>query len=555
MSYQALYRTYRPARFSDLIGQEPIVTTLTNQIASGRISHAYLFCGSRGTGKTTTAKLLARAVNCLNPQNGDPCGECEACASLSAENNLDIVEIDAASNNGVDEIRDLRDKIKYAPSVGRYKVYIIDEVHMLSTGAFNALLKTLEEPPAHAVFILATTEPQRLPATILSRCQRYDFKRISAKLIEELLRKVVTSQNAEADDEALAIIARAAEGGMRDALSMLDLCLSYQSNQSARLDAALVREVLGSTDRTTLFDFAEALIAGDAGGAFTLIDHVMREGRDPAVFTREVTDHLRSLLLALHCPQGLDDLLEITPEDAARFRAQAQTASQPQLTRQMGLFIEAESDLKWSSTQRAILELCAARACHPERERTVDALEARIASLEKVVERGVSVASVVPSASKPAPQAASQEAASAPESIEFVAPEPQADPPWRPPVSEEDDAQRFQKALKALGRQNVNLLVSLKKGKFAGIEGDAARIEFFPADEIHQEILSQGEKCAAVEACLSEVFERPLRAVFAKRGADKEKEKPSVGNRQLEQAFDLFGRENVTIVDDESQGG
>ena len=250
MEYQALYRKWRPKTFDDVVGQRHVTETIKNEVKNGTCGHAFLFCGSRGTGKTTTAKVLSRAINCLNPENGEPCGHCEACRQLENENNLDIVEIDAASNNGVDEIRDLRDKVKYPPTIGRYKVYIIDEVHMLSIGAFNALLKTLEEPPAHAVFILATTEPQKLPATILSRCQRFDFKRIPASLIEGRLEQVATADGDQADHESIALIARAAEGGMRDALSILDMCLSYGSG---KLDAQIVREVLGASDRSFLF--------------------------------------------------------------------------------------------------------------------------------------------------------------------------------------------------------------------------------------------------------------------------------------------------------------
>ncbi len=354
MSYQALYRTWRPEQFRDIVGQERIITTLINQITSGRIPHAYLFCGSRGTGKTTTAKVLSRAINCLHPEDGEPCGVCEACKQLSGENNLDIVEIDAASNNGVDEIRDLRDKIKYPPTVGRYKVYIIDEVHMLSIGAFNALLKTLEEPPAHAVFILATTEPQKLPATILSRCQRFDFKRIPAQVIEGRLYTVLEGVGAQAEPEAVSLIARAAEGGMRDALSILDMCLSYGEG---RLESDIVREVLGASDRTFLFDFAGALIAGEVSRALKMIDTLMRDGRDPAVFAREVTGHMRSLLVARSCEKGLEDLLEVTAEDAERFRAQAAEASEARLMRLMSLFMQAENDMKWATQQRAVLEL------------------------------------------------------------------------------------------------------------------------------------------------------------------------------------------------------
>ena len=262
MSYQALYRAWRPDTFTEIVGQDAVTRTLKRQVTTGRIAHAYLFCGTRGTGKTSAAKVLARAINCLNPRDGDPCGECEICRTLRQENSMDVVEIDAASNNGVDEIRDLREKVKYPPALTKYKVYIIDEVHMLSTGAFNALLKTLEEPPKHVVFILATTEPQRLPATILSRCQRFDFHRISMEVIIERLMVVLGGIGRSASEEALNEIARAAEGAMRDALSLLDVCLSYTDGE---VTGQLARDVLGTAGRAAMFDFADALIEGDAG--------------------------------------------------------------------------------------------------------------------------------------------------------------------------------------------------------------------------------------------------------------------------------------------------
>jgi DNA polymerase-3 subunit gamma/tau len=267
-----LYRAWRPETFSEICGQEAITRTLKRQVMTGRVAHAYLFCGTRGTGKTTAAKVLSRAINCLTPRDGDPCGECEICRALKQESSMDVMEIDAASNNGVDEIRDLREKIKYPPTLTRYKVYIIDEVHMLSTGAFNALLKTLEEPPKHAVFILATTEPQRLPATILSRCQRFDFHRISMEVIIDRLKVVLAGIGRSASEEALAEIARAAEGAMRDALSLLDVCLSYTDGE---VSGQLARDVLGTAGRSAMFEFVDALIDSDAGLALTQIDQVM----------------------------------------------------------------------------------------------------------------------------------------------------------------------------------------------------------------------------------------------------------------------------------------
>ncbi|MBQ3268773.1 MAG: DNA polymerase III subunit gamma/tau [Clostridia bacterium] len=350
MSYQALYRAWRPDTFTEIVGQDAVTRTLKRQVTTGRIAHAYLFCGTRGTGKTSAAKVLARAINCLNPRDGDPCGECEICRTLRQENSMDVVEIDAASNNGVDEIRDLREKVKYPPALTKYKVYIIDEVHMLSTGAFNALLKTLEEPPKHVVFILATTEPQRLPATILSRCQRFDFHRISMEVIIERLMVVLGGIGRSASEEALNEIARAAEGAMRDALSLLDVCLSYTDGE---VTGQLARDVLGTAGRAAMFDFADALIEGDAGGALMQIDAAMRRGSDPQVFMRDTVAHLRGVMLAGAVPDGVAELMEITPEDAARFAEQAARTSPDALERILELFMRAEPDAKWASRPRA----------------------------------------------------------------------------------------------------------------------------------------------------------------------------------------------------------
>ena len=535
MSYQALYRTWRPEYFRDIVGQDRIVTTLINQITSGRIPHAYLFCGSRGTGKTTTAKVLSRAINCLNPENGEPCGHCEACRQLESENNLDIVEIDAASNNGVDEIRDLRDKVKYPPTIGRYKVYIIDEVHMLSIGAFNALLKTLEEPPAHAVFILATTEPQKLPATILSRCQRFDFKRIPASLIEKRLEQVAAADGDEADHESIALIARAAEGGMRDALSILDMCLSYGSG---RLDAQVVREVLGASDRSFLFDFVGALIGNDVPRAFSLIDRLMRDGRDPAVFCREVTGHARSLLVAKTCKDGLEDLLELTREDAERLRAQADGASQARLMRLMDLFMQAENDMKWSTQQRVVLELSAVRACHPEREQGEEALEDRIAQLEKTVAEGVTIAAA-PSASP---------ARDTPKEAPRATPAPKKSAP--PPESED---QAWQQAFKAIGRADAKICIFLKKGRFTGVKDGMAVVEYPPdGSEVIVQLLNRPDKREIIDRALGEAFGSDVHLRTVVQGASARESAAGSGKRALDKIYEAFPRDKIEIVDEQN---
>ena len=536
MSYQALYRTWRPEYFRDIVGQDRIVTTLINQITSGRIPHAYLFCGSRGTGKTTTAKVLSRAINCLNPENGEPCGHCEACRQLENENNLDIVEIDAASNNGVDEIRDLRDKVKYPPTIGRYKVYIIDEVHMLSIGAFNALLKTLEEPPAHAVFILATTEPQKLPATILSRCQRFDFKRIPASLIEGRLEQVATADGDQADHESIALIARAAEGGMRDALSILDMCLSYGSG---KLDAQIVREVLGASDRSFLFDFVGALIENDVPRALSLIDRLMRDGRDPAVFCREVTGHARSLLVARTCGEGLEDLLELTAEDAQRLRDQAENASQARLMRLMDLFIQAENDMKWSTQQRVVLELNAVRACHPEREQGEEALEDRIAVLEKTVAEGVTLA--------PAPSAVPAKDMPVREPVKAApAPKKSAPPP-------ENEDQAWQQAFKAIGRADAKIGIFLKKGRFTGVKDGMAVVEYPPdGSEVIVQLLGRPDKKEIIDKALGEAFGGGVRLRAVVQGASQRESAAGQSRRALDKIYEAFPRDKIEIVDEQN---
>ena len=393
--YQGLYRSWRPTRFADIVGQQGIVRTLLNQIKSGRISHAYLFCGSRGTGKTSTAKTFARALNCLDPHDGEPCGECAACRDEQTGASMDVLEIDAASNNGVDEIRDLRDKIMYPPAIGKYRVYIIDEVHMLSAGAFNALLKTLEEPPAHAVFILATTEPQKLPATILSRCQRFDFHRIRAEVIVEHLRHILDTMNISAAPEALEQIALAAEGGMRDALSILDMCISYAQGS---VDEGVVSQVLGTSGRAFMFEFADALLEENAAGALELTDRLMREGRDVQVFLREIIAHLRALMMVQIVGDDAANLLEITGEDAQRMSEQAGKASPERLMSVMDIFLDAERDSRYVSHGRVLLEMAITRVCRRGKVEDISGLLTRLDQLEKQIASGA----VAAPADKPA---------------------------------------------------------------------------------------------------------------------------------------------------------
>ena len=316
MSYTALYRKFRPSEFEDVKGQDHIVTTLQNQIKANRIGHAYLFCGTRGTGKTTVAKIFAKAVNCEHPVNGSPCGECEMCKSIAAGTSMNVIEIDAASNNGVDNIREIREEVTYRPTEGKYKVYIIDEVHMLSIGAFNALLKTLEEPPEYVIFILATTEVHKIPITILSRCQHYDFKRISIETITDRMRDLMQTEQVEVEEKALRYIAKAADGSMRDALSLLDQCIAFYLGQKLTYDHVL--EVLGAVDTDVFSRLLRKVLERDVAGVLDIVEDLVMQGRELTQLAADFTWYLRNLLL-VKTSDNIEDVLEDLPEDYQQF--------------------------------------------------------------------------------------------------------------------------------------------------------------------------------------------------------------------------------------------
>ena len=550
MSYQALYRRYRPARFDDFVGQEAIIKTLRSQVMSGRIAHAYLFCGTRGTGKTSTAKVFARAVNCEQPERGEPCGVCPTCRALSAESSLDILEIDAASNNGVDEIRDLREKVKYPPQTGRYRVYIIDEVHMLSQGAFNALLKTLEEPPAYVVFILATTEPQKLPATILSRCQRFDFGRIPSDQIIARLRVALEEGQIVAEDAALTRIARAAEGGMRDAWSILDMCLSYAQEDGQGLTEALVLRVLGAADRSFLFEFADRLIDSDAPGALSMIDAMMRAGREVQVFVRDVSAHLRALMLASICgEEQAAELLDTTREDAAAYVGQAGRASHERLMRMLDLFLAGETDMKWAAQPRFALETAAIRACAPEESVQVEALSARVGELERKLREGVVAAAPARRAraeEKPAPGSEAPKEAAPPAASAPQGPAPEAERIW-------------QEAVRQI-RQKPMIYGFVKQGRLATAENGCFTVVFPQGSgAMAVKLLSMEDKNAQVAEALAAAAGYPCTFRAAIEGTVAESDKNVLAARQAAQAqaqsnlnrvFDAFGRENVRVLDE-----
>lgn len=378
MAYLALYRRYRPTTFEKLIGQDSIVKTLTNQIETGRLGHAYLFTGTRGTGKTSCAKIFSKAINCLNPINGSPCGKCECCKALSDPSNIDVIEIDAASNNGVNEIRDLREKVQYPPVSCKYKVYIIDEVHMLSGAAFNALLKTLEEPPKHAVFILATTEVQKIPATILSRCMRFDFKLIPTDKIAALISEIYDEAGKKYESEAVNLIAQAGEGSIRDALSIADIALSYGNGTLTYND---VTDILGSTNFELLTSFVDAVISSDDGKVLDIIEKLSMLGKSMGVLLKDVTVLLRNVLIASLCDDAAS-ILSLPSDKFVVIKTIADKTNKDRILRALDIFTDAENMLKYSNRPRIIFEKAAIKAARPDSDYNIDALLGRIKTLE-----------------------------------------------------------------------------------------------------------------------------------------------------------------------------
>lgn len=385
MSYTALYRKFRPDAFSDVKGQDHIVTTLKNQLRANRIGHAYLFTGTRGTGKTTVAKIFAKTVNCEHPTEDGPCGECRICKAIAAGASMNVIEIDAASNNGVDNIREIREEVSYRPTEGRYKVYIIDEVHMLSIGAFNALLKTLEEPPEYVIFILATTEAHKIPITILSRCQRYDFKRITIDTIAARLDELMKKEQVEVEEKAIRYIAKAADGSMRDALSLLDQCIAFYLGQKLTYDHVL--EVLGAVDTDVFSRLLRQIISQDVGKVLATVEELVMQGRELTQLAADFTWYLRNLLL-VKTSDNMEDVLDVSTENLAQLKEEAQMIESGVLLRYIRIFSELTNQLKYATQKRVLLEVTLIKLCKPQMESTKDSLLDRIRALEKQVEEG-----------------------------------------------------------------------------------------------------------------------------------------------------------------------
>ncbi len=492
MSYTALYRKFRPNTFDEVKGQDHIVTTLKNQIQGDRIGHAYLFCGTRGTGKTSIAKIFARAVNCEHPVDGSPCNQCASCKAVASGASMNVIEIDAASNNGVDNIREIRDEVQYSPTEGRYKVYIIDEVHMLSIGAFNALLKTLEEPPSYVIFILATTEAHKIPITILSRCQRYDFRRISLDTIAAHLSGLMQQEGIEAEERALRYIAKAADGSFRDALSLLDQCLAFYMNQTLTYDKVL--EVLGAVDTEIFSKLLRRIIGQDTLGVIRKLDELVMSGRDLGQFTVDFTWYMRNLLL-VQTADNVEDILDVSTEAKKSLLEEAEMVEPAVLMRYIRIFSELSGQIKYSSQKRVLTEIALIKLTKPQMEQDNEALLNRVANIEKILEQGTFTA-------------AASSAESAHRSVK------QADEPKIPqreryqPAGSEDIRRIVEAMPEIINQAGYPMKSYLKQCKYQ--EGGEDRFILVTADEMAHGYLSDEKNRNQLEKMLSEMSEKQI---------------------------------------------
>ena len=460
MSYTALYRKFRPQEFEDVKGQDHIVTTLKNQIKADRIGHAYLFCGTRGTGKTTVAKIFAKAVNCEHP-----CGECAICKAIADGSSMNVIEIDAASNNGVDNIRQIREEVTYRPTEGRFKVYIIDEVHMLSAGAFNALLKTLEEPPAYVIFILATTEAHKIPITILSRCQRYDFHRISIDTIAHRLMDLMTEEKVDVEERAIRYVAKAGDGSMRDALSLLDQCIAFHLGETLTYENVL--EVLGAVDTEIFSRLLRQIINKDITGAIGTLDALVDEGREMGQMVNDFTWYLRNLLL-MQSSDDMEEVLDMSKENIEALKEEAQLVKTEVLMRYIRIFSELGNQVKYATQKRILIEIAIIKLCKPQMEKDYESVIDRIASIEAKLANGIPLAAAPSGAGAnqgvvAAPVAKPQLPKAIPEDIQQVIKN------WKPILSEIGGITKtyLSKAVPSLGNGSELLLVLDDENAFA----------------------------------------------------------------------------------------
>lgn len=538
--YQSLYRTYRPRTFSDMVGQDNIVRTLRNQVKGGHIAHAYLFCGSRGTGKTSAARIMSMAINCLSPMDGDPCLECENCRTLLGEASLDVFEMDAASNSRVEEIREMLEKVNYPPQHLKYKVYIIDEVHMLSNAAFNALLKTLEEPPEYMVFILATTEPQKLPATILSRCQRFDFGRIAEDAIVRRL-QMAFQDGGSAEDSALQLIASAAEGAMRDAWSLMDMCLE----RGQTLTEERVRSALGAVNRAFLFDFLSLLRGRDAKGALQMADELLRAGKDVQVFLKDLSRHIRDVIA---CALGAAPAGE-TPENIEALKQQAEGFPLPMLAHYLDLCMRTEAESRWASSQRTVLEVFALRACLMEDDDSPLALTARIAALEADMETLKNGAvQIAPPADTKKAAPVQKKAAPKEEAPPLKAEAAVSLPDGAAPQGGKTPKDAWNAMLIRAKKELTTIFGFIQQGRYAGFKDGCFRLSMDEAHAFFISFLNETSRKESLEKILTEEMGAPVRFEAIKEDTTlKEQNREEIAKQDIDLISELAGRDKLIV--------
>jgi len=540
MAYTALYREWRPKAFKDVVGQKHITTTLKNQIINNRIAHAYLLCGTRGTGKTSTAKILAKAVNCLNIQDGEPCNECEMCKSINAGLSIDVVELDAASHNGVGNIRDIIIEVQYPPREAKYKVYIMDEVHMLSDGAVNAFLKTLEEPPSRTIFILATTDPQKLPITILSRCQRFDFTRIKSEDIFERLRRIVKEQGVFADDKSLHLISRMSDGAMRDALSVLDQAISMGNS---KVDYDELINMLGLVTNDNLLKLTDALIDKNVERSMRAVDDIVISGKDIYNFIKEMISHVRNLMM-VKVSNNPEEILDMSLENIQIIKEQAQKIRMEELMRIIRILQETEEQSKWSKQTRIYLELAIIKICKIEYDTSKEVMLARINKLEEAIKNGqvtVTIAEGSADSQKIVNRAPAQQVKK-PEQVKEQVHE-EVNP--HSTVTLDTVRKSWRDIMELLkSRRQMVIYASLITGELIGCKDGVIEIKFEEMYAFNKQRLEKEDNRKVVEEVFSQALKEKIRIRYI---VDKKQEKSKSPEAML---METFGEELVEIIDE-----
>lgn len=545
MAYQALYRKFRPKIFDDVMGQEHITTTLKNQIKNNNIAHAYLFSGTRGTGKTSTAKVFARAINCTNNSDGNPCNECDSCKGILDETIMDVIEMDAASNTSVEDIRDLREKAKYPPSKCRYKVYIIDEVHMISKGASNALLKILEEPPKHLIFILATTEPQRLPATILSRCQRFDFKRISVKDIMENMNDILDELGIKVEQKGLSLIARNSDGAMRDALSLLDQCLSF-SGEEMTYDYIL--SILGVVNNDIIYEITDSIIQKNTDRALELIEHIVQNGKDINQFIKDLILHFRNLMVT-KVSNNTENMIDETEEVIERLKKQSEGIDTNKIVSILKILSDAETQCKWSSQPRVILEVSIIKMLNESTEAELGEIIERVRSLEEKLENGTT------------PKRTIEKKQSVPD-IALDKDDEDKKRKSTPDVKESKNViqkdidinkvnMEWDNILKAIKAERIALHALIMEGRPLGFRNGILTIAFEDGFRFHKEAIDKKENNDLVQKIINKCLNANIEVKFAMAedfsNTDEEEQEKEQEEELIQEVIDVFGEDLVEI--------